>query len=61
MQYGTKPEGRLAALTGVVGQSPPATCPSTATPVATASLSGQARGKAVATTTASSHGEITLE
>uniref|UniRef100_H3C8Q6 E1A binding protein p400 n=1 Tax=Tetraodon nigroviridis TaxID=99883 RepID=H3C8Q6_TETNG len=55
VQYGTEPEGRLAAITGVVGPSPPATGPSTTTSVATTGLSGQARGKAAATTTASSH------
>lgn len=60
VQYGTKAEGRLAAITSTVGQSPPVTCLSTTTSVATTSLSGQARGKTIATT-ASSHGKITSE
>uniref|UniRef100_A0A674MBD5 E1A binding protein p400 n=1 Tax=Takifugu rubripes TaxID=31033 RepID=A0A674MBD5_TAKRU len=54
VQYGTKPEGRLAAIASPVGQGPPASCPSTGT--TSVSTTSQTRGKTVATTTASSHG-----
>ncbi|XP_029685275.1 E1A-binding protein p400 isoform X3 [Takifugu rubripes] len=53
VQYGTKPEGRLAAIASPVGQGPPASCPSTGT--TSVSTTSQTRGKTVATTTASSH------
>ncbi|XP_075903388.1 E1A-binding protein p400 isoform X2 [Nelusetta ayraudi] len=59
VQYGTKPEGRLATITSAAGPRPPTSSPSsTSTTVSTTSQSALARGKspnAVATTTASSH------
>ncbi|XP_077943063.1 E1A-binding protein p400 isoform X6 [Gasterosteus aculeatus] len=59
VQYGTKPEGRLAAITSVVGQRPPTSSPVTSTSVSTTNLSAQARGKSpvttATTTTATSH------
>lgn len=61
VQYGTKPEGRLAAITSVVGQRPPTSSPVTSTSVSTTNLSAQARGKSpvttATTTTATSHGK----
>lgn len=61
VQYGTKPEGRLASITSAAGQRPPTSSPSsTSASVSTTSQSAQARGKSpitVATTTASSHGK----
>uniref|UniRef100_G3PFD8 E1A binding protein p400 n=1 Tax=Gasterosteus aculeatus aculeatus TaxID=481459 RepID=G3PFD8_GASAC len=61
VQYGTKPEGRLAAITSVVGQRPPTSSPVTSTSVSTTNLSAQARGKSPVTTstttTATSHGK----
>lgn len=61
VQYGTKPEGRLATITSAAGPRPPTSSPSsTSTTVSTTSQSALARGKspnAVATTTTSSHGE----
>lgn len=60
VQYGTKPEGRLAAITSAAGQRPPTSSPTTSTPVSTTSQSAQVRGKSpvtIATTTAASHGK----
>lgn len=60
VQYGTKPEGRLAAITSTAGQRPPTSSPSTSTSVSTTSQSAQTRGKSpvtIATTTATSHGK----
>ncbi|XP_040897887.1 E1A-binding protein p400 isoform X2 [Toxotes jaculatrix] len=57
VQYGTKPEGRLAAITSVAGQRPPSS-PATSTSASTTSQSAQSRGKSpvtTATTTAASH------
>ncbi|XP_068460652.1 E1A-binding protein p400 isoform X1 [Clinocottus analis] len=59
VQYGTKPEGRLAAITSTAGQRPPTSSPITSTSVSTTNQSVQARGKSpvtTATTTATSHG-----
>ncbi|XP_037337845.2 E1A-binding protein p400 isoform X5 [Pungitius pungitius] len=59
VQYGTKPEGRLAAITSVAAQRPPTSSPATTTSVSTTNQSAQARGKSpvtTATTTATSHG-----
>uniref|UniRef100_A0A674NRX3 E1A binding protein p400 n=1 Tax=Takifugu rubripes TaxID=31033 RepID=A0A674NRX3_TAKRU len=42
VQYGTKPEGRLAAIASPVGQGPPASCPSTGT--TSVSTTSQTRG-----------------
>ncbi|AWP06702.1 putative E1A-binding protein p400 [Scophthalmus maximus] len=56
VQYGTNPEGRLAAITTASGQSSTAT---TITSVSTTSQSAQSRGKSPvtpATTNATSHG-----
>lgn len=61
VQYGTKPEGRLAAITSTVGQGHPASCPPTTTSVSNTGQSAQIRGKSpisIATTTASCHGKI---
>ncbi|XP_039659003.1 E1A-binding protein p400 isoform X6 [Perca fluviatilis] len=58
VQYGTKPEGRLAAITSAAGQRPLTSSPATSTSVSTTNLSAQARGKSpvtTATTTATSH------
>ncbi|XP_074494783.1 E1A-binding protein p400 isoform X3 [Sebastes fasciatus] len=58
VQYGTKPEGRLAAITSTVGQRPPTSSPATSTSVSTTNQSAQTRGKppvTTATTTATSH------
>ncbi|XP_045890279.1 E1A-binding protein p400 isoform X3 [Micropterus dolomieu] len=65
VQYGTKPEGRLAAITGAAGQRPPTSSPVTSTSASTTSQSAQTRGKSpvtTATTTATSHafGSATL-
>uniref|UniRef100_A0A8C2ZZV6 E1A binding protein p400 n=1 Tax=Cyclopterus lumpus TaxID=8103 RepID=A0A8C2ZZV6_CYCLU len=59
LQYGTKPEGRLAAITSIAGQRPPTSSPVTSTSASTTNQSAQARGKSTvttATTTATSHG-----
>uniref|UniRef100_A0A3Q3VLH9 Uncharacterized protein n=1 Tax=Mola mola TaxID=94237 RepID=A0A3Q3VLH9_MOLML len=59
VQYGTKPEGRLATIASAVGQRPPTSSPSTSTSISTTSQSAQTRGKSpvsIATTTAPSHG-----
>ncbi|KAM3611754.1 uncharacterized protein V6R79_023586 [Siganus canaliculatus] len=59
VQYGTKPEGRLAAITSAPGQRPAAGFPATSTPASTASQSAPARGKspvATATTTTTPQG-----
>ncbi|XP_075961080.1 E1A-binding protein p400 isoform X3 [Anarhichas minor] len=58
VQYGTKPEGRLAAITSAAGQRPPTSSPVTSTSVSTTNQSAQARGKSpvtTATTAAPSH------
>ncbi|KAM4746215.1 E1A-binding protein p400 isoform 2-T2 [Anableps anableps] len=58
VQYGTKPEGRLAAIGNGVGQRPPTSSPPTGTLVSTISQSGQTRGKSpvtAPTTTPTSH------
>ncbi|XP_071371131.1 E1A-binding protein p400 [Centroberyx affinis] len=47
VQYGTKPEGRLVAITSAAGQRPPTTTPTTTT----ASQPAQTRGKSPVTTT----------
>ncbi|XP_032433681.1 E1A-binding protein p400 isoform X11 [Xiphophorus hellerii] len=49
VQYGTKPEGRLAPIGNVAGQRPPTSSPPTGTLVSTVSQSGQARGKSPVT------------
>uniref|UniRef100_A0A671TIH6 E1A binding protein p400 n=1 Tax=Sparus aurata TaxID=8175 RepID=A0A671TIH6_SPAAU len=59
VQYGTKPEGRLAAITSTVGQRPPTSSPTTSTSTSTNSQSALPRGKSpvsTATTTAISQG-----
>uniref|UniRef100_A0A3B4VM65 E1A binding protein p400 n=1 Tax=Seriola dumerili TaxID=41447 RepID=A0A3B4VM65_SERDU len=59
VQYGTKPEGRLAAITSTAGQRPPSSPATTSAPASTTSQSAQSRGKSpvtTATTTATSHG-----
>lgn len=61
MQYGTKPEGRLAAITSLPGQRPATTTPATTTSAPTTTQSAQSRGKSpvtTTTTTATSHGKI---
>uniref|UniRef100_A0A4W6FKP6 E1A binding protein p400 n=1 Tax=Lates calcarifer TaxID=8187 RepID=A0A4W6FKP6_LATCA len=58
VQYGTKPEGRLAAITSAPGQHPPSS-PATSTSASSTSQSAQSRGKSpvtTANTTATSHG-----
>ncbi|XP_056274380.1 E1A-binding protein p400 isoform X2 [Pseudoliparis swirei] len=58
VQYGTKPEGRLAAITSTPGQRPPTSSPVTSSSVSTTNQSAQARGKSTvttATTTATTH------
>ncbi|XP_059192801.1 E1A-binding protein p400 [Centropristis striata] len=58
VQYGIKPEGRLAAITSAAGQRPPTSSPATSTSVSTTNQSAQTRGKSpvtTATTTATSH------
>ncbi|XP_041792566.1 E1A-binding protein p400 isoform X1 [Chelmon rostratus] len=58
VQYGTKPEGRLAAITSAAGQRPPTSSPTTSVSASTTSQSAQTRGKSpvtTATTTATSH------
>ncbi|KAM7391655.1 hypothetical protein PAMP_022326 [Pampus punctatissimus] len=58
VQYGTKPEGRLGAITSAAGQRPPTSSPATSTSVSTTSQSAQIRGKSpitTATPTATSH------
>ncbi|KAG7241436.1 hypothetical protein INR49_025636 [Caranx melampygus] len=58
VQYGTKPEGRLAAITTAAGQRPPSSPATTSAPASTTSQSVQSRGKSpvtTATTTATSH------
>uniref|UniRef100_A0A3Q1EHN6 E1A binding protein p400 n=1 Tax=Acanthochromis polyacanthus TaxID=80966 RepID=A0A3Q1EHN6_9TELE len=59
VQYGTKPEGRLATITNAAGQRPPTGGPATSTSPSTTTQSAQARGKSpvtTATTTPTSHG-----
>ncbi|XP_035514211.1 E1A-binding protein p400 [Morone saxatilis] len=58
VQYGTKPEGRLAAITGAAGQRPLTSSPATSTTPSTTSQPAQNRGKTpvtTATTTPTSH------
>uniref|UniRef100_UPI0037E70BDD E1A-binding protein p400 n=1 Tax=Semicossyphus pulcher TaxID=241346 RepID=UPI0037E70BDD len=58
VQYGTKPEGRLAAITSATGQRPPTSSPTTNTSATATNQSAQSRGKSpvtTATTTATSH------
>lgn len=60
VQYGTKPEGRLAAITSAAGQRPQTSSPSTSSSVSTTSQSAHTRGKSpvtIATTTSTSHGK----
>uniref|UniRef100_A0A8C9X721 E1A binding protein p400 n=1 Tax=Sander lucioperca TaxID=283035 RepID=A0A8C9X721_SANLU len=45
VQYGTKPEGRLAAIPSAAGQRPLTSSPATSTSVSTTNQSAQARGK----------------
>ncbi|XP_020488616.1 E1A-binding protein p400 isoform X6 [Labrus bergylta] len=59
VQYGTKPEGRLATITSTAGQRPPTSSPATSTSASTTNQAAQARGKSPvtsATTTATSQG-----
>ncbi|KAM4577938.1 E1A-binding protein p400 isoform 9-T9 [Fundulus diaphanus] len=59
VQYGTKPEGRLAAMGNALGPRPPTSSPPTNTLASTISQSGQTRGKSpviAPTTTPTSHG-----
>ncbi|KAM7416308.1 hypothetical protein PAMA_018395 [Pampus argenteus] len=59
VQYGTKPEGRLGAITSAAGPRPPTSSPATSTSISTTGQSAQIRGKSpitTATTTATSHG-----
>ncbi|MEQ2216490.1 hypothetical protein XENOCAPTIV_017063, partial [Xenoophorus captivus] len=61
VQYGTKPEGRLAAIGNAVGQRPPTSFPPTGTLVSTISQAGQTRGRSPVTAltpTPTSHGKI---
>uniref|UniRef100_A0A665WLY5 E1A binding protein p400 n=1 Tax=Echeneis naucrates TaxID=173247 RepID=A0A665WLY5_ECHNA len=51
VQYGTKPEGRLAAITSPAGQRPPSSPATTSAPASTISQSAQCRGKSPVTTT----------
>ncbi|XP_061624785.1 E1A-binding protein p400 isoform X4 [Phyllopteryx taeniolatus] len=51
VQYGTKPEGRLVAITSAVGQNPPTSSSATTNSVST-SNSAQTRGKSPVTTAA---------
>ncbi|XP_069380237.1 E1A-binding protein p400 isoform X5 [Paralichthys olivaceus] len=58
VQYGTKPEGRLAAITSAAGQRPLSSPATTSTSASTTSQSAQSRGKSpvtTATTTPTSH------
>ncbi|CAI5694825.1 unnamed protein product [Oreochromis niloticus] len=50
VQYGTKPEGRLAAFANAAGQRPPTSSPATGTSPSTTSQAGQTRGKSPVTT-----------
>ncbi|XP_041642661.1 E1A-binding protein p400 isoform X7 [Cheilinus undulatus] len=52
VQYGTKPEGRLATITGTAGQRPPSSSPATSTSASTTNQTAQSRGKSPVTTTA---------
>ncbi|XP_047236911.1 E1A-binding protein p400 isoform X4 [Girardinichthys multiradiatus] len=49
VQYGTKPEGRLAAIGNAVGQRPTTSFPPTGTLVSTISQAGQTRGRSPVT------------
>uniref|UniRef100_A0A7N8XZZ7 E1A binding protein p400 n=1 Tax=Mastacembelus armatus TaxID=205130 RepID=A0A7N8XZZ7_9TELE len=53
VQYGTKPEGRLAAMTTAAGQRPPTSSPLTGTSASATSQSAQSRGKSPVTTATS--------
>ncbi|XP_076010162.1 E1A-binding protein p400 isoform X3 [Genypterus blacodes] len=55
VQYGTKPEGRLTAITSVPGQRPATTTPASATTAPTTTQQAQSRGKSPVTTTTTSH------
>ncbi|XP_029959857.1 E1A-binding protein p400 isoform X2 [Salarias fasciatus] len=50
VQYGTKPEGRLAAFASAAGQRPPTSSPTTSTSSSTPVQAGQTRGKSPVTT-----------
>ncbi|XP_017290804.1 E1A-binding protein p400 isoform X4 [Kryptolebias marmoratus] len=52
VQYGTKPEGRLAAIGNAAGQRPPTSSPQNSTSSSITSQSGQTRGKSPVTTAA---------
>ncbi|KAK2837584.1 hypothetical protein Q5P01_014796 [Channa striata] len=59
VQYGTKPEGRLAAIPSAAGGRPPTSSPATNTSVSTTSQPTQTRGKSpvtTATATPTAHG-----
>uniref|UniRef100_A0A8C9X8T6 E1A binding protein p400 n=1 Tax=Sander lucioperca TaxID=283035 RepID=A0A8C9X8T6_SANLU len=55
VQYGTKPEGRLAAIPSAAGQRPLTSSPATSTSVSTTNQSAQARGKSPVTTATTTH------
>ncbi|XP_030593467.1 E1A-binding protein p400 isoform X3 [Archocentrus centrarchus] len=50
VQYGTKPEGRLAVFANAAGQRPPTSSPATGASPSTTSQVGQTRGKSPVTT-----------
>uniref|UniRef100_A0A8C5ALH5 E1A binding protein p400 n=1 Tax=Gadus morhua TaxID=8049 RepID=A0A8C5ALH5_GADMO len=56
VQYGTKPEGRLVAITSTAAPRPPTTTPANTSVATTVSQPAQARGKSPVTTTASAQG-----
>ncbi|CAL8247504.1 unnamed protein product [Merluccius merluccius] len=56
VQYGTKPEGRLVAITSTTVQRPPTTTPATTTVATAVSQPAQSRGKSPVTMTTSSQG-----
>uniref|UniRef100_A0A3Q2NNU0 E1A binding protein p400 n=1 Tax=Fundulus heteroclitus TaxID=8078 RepID=A0A3Q2NNU0_FUNHE len=61
VQYGTKPEGRLAAMGNALGPRPPTSSPPANSLASTISQSGQTRGKSpvvAPTTTPTSHGDV---
>uniref|UniRef100_A0A3Q3BMN8 E1A binding protein p400 n=1 Tax=Kryptolebias marmoratus TaxID=37003 RepID=A0A3Q3BMN8_KRYMA len=61
VQYGTKPEGRLAAIGNAAGQRPPTSSPQNSTSSSITSQSGQTRGKSpvtTAATTPTSQGDV---
>lgn len=60
VQYGTKPEGRLVAITSAPGGRPATSSPATSASASITSQSAQTRGKspvATATATPTSHGK----